>query len=122
MEAPKNSSPTVSSRIRELMEVHKATAYKACKDSGIPEGTFSRSIKTPDTWKVQHLRKLAKYFKVTLDYLITGNSNFVNEDLLIKYNALQEEVMTLREQVATYETVAKTIMKESKSSKLKEKK
>lgn len=119
MKLNKNLSESISDRIIELMETKGVKAYKVCKDTKIPEGTFSRSIKTPDTWKLQHLEKLSKYFMVSLDYLVTGDSKHIDEKIQKELYKMKEEVLILREKVATYEFAAKQIIQESKKQKTK---
>lgn len=106
----------VSGRIRELMDSRSLTPYRICKDISMPEITFHRSSKTSDKWKLQHLAKIAEYFKVSLDYLVTGNTNNTNEKLREENYKLKEEVALLRNKVSTYEIAAKTIISESKSN------
>ncbi|MBV6480224.1 MAG: hypothetical protein HGGPFJEG_03077 [Ignavibacteria bacterium] len=109
---PSIDPETVSGRITYLMKVNgEIKAYKLCKETNVPEGTFSRSIKTADTWKISHLKKIADYFKVSLDYLISGNTNNINEKLQIENRALKDEVRMLKDKVATYEAIASKLNK-----------
>jgi repressor LexA len=64
---------TTTERIKGLLENRGITAYKLCKELGIDDSTFSRSSRTADTWKSQHLIKMADYFKVSLDWLMKGD-------------------------------------------------
>jgi SOS-response transcriptional repressor LexA len=43
-------------------------------DTGIDTGTFSKSIRTKERWKSQHLAKMSDYFKVSLDWLMKGET------------------------------------------------
>lgn len=59
----------------QLLQKYGVTAYKVSKDTGISQTTFSnwksgRSIPKTDT-----MQKIADYFGITLDYLMTGNEN-----------------------------------------------
>lgn len=119
MKINKKQNETISDRILELMEAKGIKAYKVCKDTKIPEGTFSRSIKTPDTWKLQHLEKISEYFMVSLDYLVTGNTKYIDDKIRNELYELMQEVIALRETVATYEFAAKQIINESKKQKVK---
>ncbi len=113
---------TVSDRIKYLMKINgDVKAYKVCKETEVPEGTFSRSIRTPDTWKIQHLRRIADYFKVSLDYLITGNANNINERLRLENRALREEMERLKEKLATYEVIAKNFTEVSATKNFRKK-
>ena len=74
---------SISGRIKSLLKENNITPYKLCKETGIGEGTFSRSIKTEDTWKLQHIKNIASYFKVSIDWLVNGNMGY-NRDILIQ--------------------------------------
>lgn len=74
---------SISGRIKSLLKENNITPYKLCKETGIGEGTFSRSIKTEDTWKLQHIKNIAYYFKVSIDWLANGNVE-QNRDILIQ--------------------------------------
>lgn len=69
---------TISIRIRQLLENRGISAYRLCKDLEIDDSTYSRSIRTDNTWKSAHLIKIADYFKVSLDWLMKGE-NFAKE-------------------------------------------
>ncbi len=65
---------SISERIRQLLENRGITAYRLCKDLDIDDSTYSRSIRTANTWKTAHLVKIADYFKVGLDWLVKGET------------------------------------------------
>lgn len=69
---------TISNRIKQLLENRGISAYRLCKDLEIDDSTYSRSIRTDNTWKSAHLIKIADYFKVSLDWLMKGE-NFAKE-------------------------------------------
>jgi repressor LexA len=69
---------TISNRIKQLLENRGISAYRLCKDLDIDDSTYSRSIRTENTWKTAHLIKIADYFKVGLDWLLKGE-NFTKE-------------------------------------------
>lgn len=69
---------TISNRIKQLLENRGISAYRLCKDLEIDDSTYSRSIRTDNTWKSAHLIKIADYFKVGLDWLLKGE-NFAKE-------------------------------------------
>lgn len=55
-----------------LLKKHNITAYKVAKDTGISYSTFSDWKAGRSTPKQDKLKKIADYFGVSLDYLITG--------------------------------------------------
>lgn len=65
---------SISDRIRQLLENRGITAYRLCKDLDIDDSTYSRSIRTANTWKTAHLVKIADYFKVSLEWLVKGET------------------------------------------------
>lgn len=73
----------ISDRIRQLLTNRKLTNYKICKETGIQQATFGRSLRTQNTWKTEHLVKIAEFFNVSIDWLITGK-NFDEEQAIAK--------------------------------------
>lgn len=57
-----------------LMKEHGVTAYKVSKETGIATSTLSDWKKGRSTPKQDKLQKIADYFNVTIDYLLTGNN------------------------------------------------
>lgn len=58
-----------------LLQKHGISAYKVSKETGVSQSTLSdwkRGISTP---KQDKLQKIADYFGVTIDYLMTGKEN-----------------------------------------------
>ena len=58
----------------KLMEEYNVTAYKVSKETGIATSTLSDWKKGRSTPKQDKLQKIADYFNVTIDYLLTGNN------------------------------------------------
>ena len=56
------------------MKEHNVTAYKVSKETGIATSTLSDWKKGRSTPKQDKLQKIADYFNVTIDYLLTGNN------------------------------------------------
>ena len=57
-----------------LMKEHGVTAYKVSKETGISTSTLSDWKKGRSTPKQDKLQKIADFFNVTVDYLLTGNT------------------------------------------------
>lgn len=57
-----------------LMKEHGVTAYKVSKETGIATSTLSDWKKGRSTPKQDKLQKIADFFNVTVDYLLTGNT------------------------------------------------
>ena len=61
-----------------LLKERGITAYKVAQDTGITTATLSSWKKGRYTPKREKLQKLADYFGVTVDYLMTGENNTEN--------------------------------------------
>lgn len=59
----------------KLLEKYGVTAYKVSKATGIAGSTFSDWKSGRSTPKQDKLQKIADYFGVTVDYLMTGNED-----------------------------------------------
>jgi len=66
---------SISDRIKILLKNRDITPYRLCTDTGIDSGTFSKSIRTPNRWKSQHMVKMSEYFKISLDWLMKGEGS-----------------------------------------------
>lgn len=69
-------------RLDNLMEARKINKNILSKESGIPYTTIDGLYKKGyENTKLSTIRKLSKYFGVTMDYLIFGEYNFYMSDL-----------------------------------------
>ncbi len=55
-----------------LLQKYGVTSYKVAKETGISQTTFSNWKSGRSTPKADALQKIADYFGVTIDYLMTG--------------------------------------------------
>ena len=65
----------------KLLEKYGITAYKVGKATGIGASTFSDWKNGRSTPKQEKLQKIADYFGVTVDYLMTGNDEKEKKEL-----------------------------------------
>lgn len=56
----------------KLLQKYNVTAYKVSKETGISQTTFSNWKSGRSTPKADALQKIADYFGVSVDYLMTG--------------------------------------------------
>lgn len=56
----------------QLLQTHGVTAYKVSKETGITQSTLSDWKRGRSTPKTESMRKIAAYFGVSLEYLMTG--------------------------------------------------
>lgn len=56
----------------ELLQKHKVSTYKVSKETGIAQSVFSSWKNGISTPKQDKMQKIADYFNVSLEYLMTG--------------------------------------------------
>lgn len=56
----------------QLLQKNGVTAYKVSKETGITQSTLSDWKRGRSTPKTENMKKIADYFGVTVEYLITG--------------------------------------------------
>lgn len=59
----------------QLLQKYGVTTYKVAKETGISQTTFSNWKSGRSNPKIDAMQKIADYFGVTLDYLMTGNES-----------------------------------------------
>ena len=85
----------ISSRIVNLIADKEVVPSHIMKELAIPSATFYNCMNSKREWSTDNLIKIAEYFKVTLDYLITGNMQN-NEQ---RVYALEKENELLKQQL-----------------------
>lgn len=55
-----------------LLQKHGVTAYKVSKETGVTQSTLSDWKRGRSTPKTDNMKKIADYFGVSVDYLMTG--------------------------------------------------
>ena len=56
----------------QLLQRYGVTAYKVSKETGVTQSTLSDWKRGRSTPKTENMKKLADYFGITVDYLMTG--------------------------------------------------
>lgn len=71
----------------KLCELNNVTPYRVCKETGITTATISNWKAGRYIPKQDKMKKIADYFKVTVDYLMTGEESAIMEEstLNLKY-------------------------------------
>lgn len=69
----------------KLLQFHGVTSYKVSKETGISQSTLSDWKKGKITPKSDTMKKIADYFGVSVDYLMTGEEKeadryYINEE------------------------------------------
>ena len=59
----------------QLLQKYGLSAYKVSKETGITQSTLSDWKRGRSTPKTENMKKIADYFGVTVDYLMTGKDN-----------------------------------------------
>ena len=65
---------------QKLLDKNGVTAYKVAKETGLTTATLTNWKKGRYTPKQDKLQKIAEYFDVTVDYLLSGDEPEVSED------------------------------------------
>ncbi len=90
-----------------LLEKYGVTAYKVSKATGIAGSTFSDWKSGRSTPKQDKLQKIADYFGVTVDYLMTGKEEELKErapELTTKDERdIKRDLESLRDKLANKE-------------------
>lgn len=67
----------------QLLQKHGISAYRVSKEAGITQSTLSDWKRGRSTPKSENMKKIADYFGVSIDYLMTGQeSSDKNEPVL----------------------------------------
>lgn len=56
----------------QLLQKYGVTAYKVSKEAGVTQSTLSDWKRGRSTPKTENMKKIADYFGVTVEYLMTG--------------------------------------------------
>ena len=74
----------------QLLQKYGVTAYKVSKETGITQSTLSDWKRGRSTPKTENMKKIADYFGVTVEYLMTGKNEpkekankIINEDIIV---------------------------------------
>lgn len=62
-------------------------------------------IKNKWEWKLSYVARIAKYFHLTIDYLVYGNMDEVYRDLVSSYNKLNLELYNFHEEMEKLDTL-----------------
>ena len=88
----------------KLLEKNGVTAYKVGKATGIAGSTFTDWKTGRSVPKQDKLQKIADFFGVTLDYLMTGEDNrYSNEDALLDVRISED--FELKDAIKKYYTL-----------------
>ena len=59
----------------QLLQKNGVTAYKVSKETGVTQSTLSDWKRGRSTPKSDNMKKIADYFGVSVDYLMTGKDD-----------------------------------------------
>lgn len=92
----------------QLLQKYGVTPYKLSKETGIAQATFSDWKNGRSTPKQEKLQKIADYFGVTIEYLMTGKEQQEKEpaltpkeerDIAKKLNEALEQLQTTQKEL-----------------------
>ncbi len=67
----------------QLLQKNNVTAYKVSKETGVTQSTLSDWKRGRSTPKSDNMKKIADYFGVTVDYLMTGKKELEKNDIVL---------------------------------------
>lgn len=96
----------------QLLQKHNITPYRVAKEAGVTQTALSNWKSGRSTPSTTTLQKIADYFGVTVDYLMTGNENAREaaseltardeRDIEKDLNRIMDKLMNDEEGPATY--------------------
>lgn len=86
----------VVDRIDLLLREKGISAARMCRELGFSSGLYSQWRKRSQNPSADKLQKIARYFNVSVDYLLTGKAHAGEEGSAIRY-ALYRETADLSE-------------------------
>ncbi len=69
---------------RQLLQKYGVTAYKVSKETGVSQSSLSDWKNGKITPKIENMKKIADYFGVSIEYLMTGESESVKKEPQLK--------------------------------------
>lgn len=82
----------------KLLKKNGVTAYKVSKETGVTQSTLSDWKRGRSTPKTDNMKKIADYFGVSIDYLMTGKDSTPEEnpiDLDYAKNETERKLLVL---------------------------
>lgn len=68
----------------QLLQKYGVSAYKVAKETGVTQSTLSDWKRGRSTPKSENMKKLADYFGVSIDYLMTGKKETSDKEPQLK--------------------------------------
>lgn len=68
----------------QLLQKYGVSAYKVAKETGVTQSTLSDWKRGRSTPKSENMKKLADYFGVSIDYLMTGKEDSAEKEPQLK--------------------------------------
>ncbi len=65
---------------KQLLQKYGVTSYEVAKKAGVTQTALSNWKAGRSTPKAETLQKIADYFNVTVDYLLTGKETEINDE------------------------------------------
>ena len=68
----------------QLLRQYGISAYKVAKETGVTQSTLSDWKRGRSTPKTENMKKIANYFGVSIDYLMTGSDSAESKEPILK--------------------------------------
>ena len=101
----------ITERVKSLILKNHVSDYYVWKNAKIPNASFSMMINNKAKWKLEFLVGISKLFNEPLNWLIFGEKEHFEKELIQENKKIKEENILLREEVATYRTIKKEFLK-----------
>lgn len=111
---PMSEKEKIINRVRRLMDDHKVSLYRLEKVCDIPHSSMLSMMnpKSSAEWQLKYLVRVASFFKVTLDYLVSGSDSVADRDLINEVAELKAENSQLKERIEKIDQLKKFIQTE----------
>lgn len=105
MLSSKDIQKNISESIIKELKRRKWSVYKLHKESKIPKSSLYFMLDNKNDWSLDYLMKISSILGLSLETIIFQSENYINKELVKKCEEQNDEIMMLRDKVATYESV-----------------
>lgn len=103
----------ITERVKSLILKNKVSDYYVWKNAVIPRATLSVMINNKSSWKLEYLISIANLFSVSFNWLLFGEDDYEEQQLIKENLNLREQNIMLKEEVETYRVIRKNFIEKS---------
>jgi hypothetical protein len=101
----KEIQKNISESIYRELKRRKWSVYKLHKESKVPKSSLYFMLENKNEWSLDYLMRISSILGLSLETIIFQSENYINKELVKKCEEQKEELMLLKDKVATYEAV-----------------